>query len=77
MRTIERWVKESAARQFKKPQWVLSVDEVSYGWGMPKLLRIVWGHTRARVVWIGKCRERDTLDGFCAISSVKADAPLA
>lgn len=64
MRLIERWVKDSAARQFKKPLRVIGVDEVSYGRGKRKYLTIVWDHTRARVVWIGEGRERDTLDAF-------------
>ncbi len=29
-----------------------------------KYLTIVWDHVRARVVWIGQGRERDTLDAF-------------
>lgn len=66
MRLIERWVKDSAARQFKKPLRVIGVDEVSYGRGKRKYLTIVWDHTRARVVWIGEGRERDTLDAFFA-----------
>lgn len=66
MRLIERWVEESAARQFKKPLRVIGVDEVSYGRGKRKYLTIVWDHTRARVVWIGEGRERDTLDAFFA-----------
>ena len=64
MRLIERWVEESAARQFRRPLRVLGVDEVSYGRGHKKYLTIVWDHTRARVVWIGQGRERDTLDAF-------------
>ncbi len=66
MRLIERWVKDSAARQFKKPLRVIGVDEVSYGRGKRKYLTIVWDHDRARVVWIGQGRERDTLDAFFA-----------
>lgn len=66
MRLIERWVEESAARQFRKPLRVIGVDEVSYGRGKRKYLTIVWDHTRARVVWIGQGRERDTLDAFFA-----------
>jgi transposase len=66
MRLIERWVQESAARQFRKPLRVIGVDEVSYGRGKRKFLTIVWDHMRARVVWIGEGRERDTLDGFFA-----------
>jgi len=66
MRLIERWVTESAARQFRRPLRVIGVDEVSYGRGQRKYLTIVWDHQRARVVWIGEGRERDTLDGFFA-----------
>jgi transposase len=66
MRLIERWVEESAARQFRKPLRVIGVDEVSYGRGKRKYLTIVWDHTRGRVVWIGQGRERDTLDAFFA-----------
>jgi transposase len=66
MRLIERWVEESAARQFKKPLRVIGVDEVSYGRGKRKYLTIVWDHIRARVVWIGQGRERDTLSAFFA-----------
>jgi transposase len=64
MRLIERWVEESAARQFKKPLRVIGVDEVSYGRGKRKFLTIVWDHARSRVIWIGQGREQDTLDGF-------------
>jgi transposase len=66
MRLIERWVKESAARQFRRPLRIIGVDEVSYGRGHQKYLTIVWDHVRARVVWIGEGRERDTLDAFFA-----------
>jgi transposase len=66
MRLIERWVEESAARQFRRPLRSIGVDEVSYGRGKRKYLTIVWDHTRARVVWIGEGRERDTLDAFFA-----------
>jgi transposase len=66
MRLIERWVHESAARQFRRPLHVIGVDEVSYGRGKRKYLTIVWDHARARVVWIGEGRERDTLDAFFA-----------
>jgi hypothetical protein len=66
MRLIERWVEESAARQFKKPLRVIGVDEVSYGRGKRKYLTIVWDHIRARVVWIGQGQERDTLSAFFA-----------
>jgi transposase len=64
MRLIGRWVEESAARQFQRPLRVIGVDEVSYGRGHQKYLTIVWDHARARVVWIGEGRERDTLDTF-------------
>lgn len=64
MRLIERWVKESAARQFRRPLRIIGVDEVSYGRGHQKYLTIVWDHARARVVWIGEGRERDTLNRF-------------
>lgn len=66
MRLIERWVEESAARQFRRPLRIIGVDEVSYGRGHQKYLTIVWDHTRGRVVWIGQGRERDTLDAFFA-----------
>jgi transposase len=66
MRLIERWVEESAEKQFQRPLRVLGVDEVSYGRGHSKYLTIVWDHVRARVVWIGQGRERDTLDTFFA-----------
>lgn len=66
MRLIERWVEESAARQFRKPLRIIGVDEVSYGRGKRKYLTIVWDHARARVIWIGQGRERDTLDAFFA-----------
>ena len=66
MRLIEHWVEESAARQFRKPLRIIGVDEVSYGRGQSKYLTIVWDHIRARVVWIGQGRERDTLDAFFA-----------
>lgn len=66
MRLIERWVEESAARQFRRPLRIIGVDEVSYGRGHQKYLTIVWDHTRARVIWIGQGRERDTLDAFFA-----------
>jgi transposase len=64
MRLIERWVEESAARQFRRSLRVIGVDEVSYGRGQSKYLTIVWDHVRGRVVWIGQGRERDTLDQF-------------
>ena len=66
MGLIERWVEESAARQFRKPLRVIGVDEVSYGRGQTKYLTIVWDHERMRVVWIGQGRERETLDAFFA-----------
>lgn len=66
MRLIERWVQESAARQFRRPLRVIGVDEVSYGRGQSKYLTIVWDHDRTRVAWIGQGRERDTLDAFFA-----------
>jgi transposase len=66
MRLIERWVEEAAARQFRRPLRIIGVDEVSYGRGKRKFLTIVWDHVRARVVWIGQGRERDTLDAFFA-----------
>jgi hypothetical protein len=52
MRLIERWVEESAARQFRKPLRVIGIDEVSYGRRKCKYLTIVWDYARARVVWI-------------------------
>lgn len=66
MNLIERWVEESAARQFRKPLRIIGVDEVSYGRGQTKYLTIVWDHQRTRVVWIGQGRERETLDAFFA-----------
>ena len=66
MRLIERWVEEVAARQFRKPLRYIGVDEVSYGRGQNKYLTIVWDHVRARVVWIGHGRDRETLDAFFA-----------
>src|SRR5690606_3567605 len=64
MRLIERWVEESAERQFKKPLRYIGVDEVSYGRGQQKYLTIVWDHQRSRIVWIGHGKDRDTLDAF-------------
>lgn len=64
MRLIERWVRESAKRQFRRPLRFIGVDEVSYGRGQSKYLTIVWDHARARVVWIGEGRERETLEQF-------------
>jgi len=66
MRLIERWVEESAERQFRRPLRDIGVDEVSYGRGQNKYLTIVWDHRRTRIVWIGRGRERDTLDAFYA-----------
>ena len=76
MRLIERWVEESAARQFRRPLTVIGVDEVSYGRGKRKFLTIVWDHVRARVVWIGEGRERDTLDAFFAKLGTKRSRRL-
>ena len=64
MRLIERWVQDSAERQFAKPLRYIGVDEVSYGRGQNKYLTIVWDHQRSRVVWIGQGKERDTLAAF-------------
>lgn len=64
MRLIERWVEEQAERQFRLPLRRIGVDEVSYGRGQHKYLTIVWNHDRSRVVWIGRGRDRDTLDAF-------------
>ncbi len=64
MRLIERWVEESAETHFRRPLRTIGVDEVSYGRGQNKYLTIVWDHERARIVWIGKGRDRDTLGGF-------------
>lgn len=66
MRLIERWVEESAEKQFRRPLRFIGVDEVSYGRGQNKYLTIVWDHLRSRVVWIGRGKDRDTLDGFFA-----------
>lgn len=66
MRLIERWVDEQAERQFRLPLRRIGVDEVSYGRGQHKYLTIVWNHDRSRVVWIGRGRDRDTLDAFFA-----------
>lgn len=66
MRLIEHWVEESAARHFRAPLRRIGVDEVSYGRGQSKYLTIVWDHDRSRIVWIGRGRDRDTLDGFFA-----------
>lgn len=64
MRLIERWVAEAAERQFRKPLRYIGVDEVSYGRGQNKYLTIVWDHQRSRIVWIGRGKDRDTLDTF-------------
>jgi transposase len=66
MRLIERWVDESAARHFRRPLKHIGVDEISYGRGQDKYLTIVWDHDRSRIVWIGRGRDRDTLDAFFA-----------
>jgi len=66
MRLIERWVDEAAARHFRAPLRHIGVDEVSYGRGQSKYLTIVWDHDRSRIVWIGRGRDRDTLDVFFA-----------
>lgn len=64
MRLVERWVKESAERRFRRKLRRIGVDEVSYGRGQTKYLTIVWDHDGGQVVWIGKGRERDTLAAF-------------
>jgi transposase len=66
MRLIERWVEESAARHFRRPLKHIGVDEVSYGRGQHKYLTVVWDHDRSTIVWIGRGRDRDALDGFFA-----------
>lgn len=66
MRLIERWVEEAAARQFKRPLRYIGVDEVSYGRGQNKYLTIVWCHQSSRIVWIGRGKDRETIDGFFA-----------
>jgi transposase len=66
MRLIEQWVEESAARHFRAPLRNIGVDEVSYGRGQDKYLTIVWDHDRSRIVWIGRGRDRETLDAFFA-----------
>ena len=66
MRLIERWVEESAAKQFRKPLRRIGVDEVSYGRGQNKYLTVVWDHDRARIVWIGRGKDRETIDAFFA-----------
>jgi len=64
MRLLERWVQESAEKQFRRKLRRIGVDEVSYGRGHKKYLTIVWDHDSGRAVWIGKGREQDTLDAF-------------
>jgi transposase len=64
--TAERWVRECADKQFRRSLRRIVVDEVSYGRGHRKYLTIVWDHDRGHVVWIGKGKERDTLDPFFA-----------
>jgi transposase len=64
MRLIERWVRESAEKRFRRRLRRIGVDEVSYGRGQQKYLTIVWDHDRGQVVWIGKGREQETLTGF-------------
>ena len=64
MRLIERWVEESAARHFRARLKHIGVDEISYGRGQHKYLTVVWDHDRSRIVWLGRGKERDTLDGF-------------
>ncbi len=66
MRLLERWVRESAEKHFRHRLRRIGVDEVSYGRGHRKYLTIVWDHDRGHVVWIGKGKERDTLDQFFA-----------
>jgi transposase len=64
MRLIERWVQESAERQFRLPLRRIGVDEVNYGRGSHKFLTIVWDHDRSRIVWIGHGRDRATFEDF-------------
>jgi len=64
MRLITRHVEESAARRFGRRLRRIGVDEVSYGRGQSKYLTIVWDHDLGQVVWIGKGRERETLEQF-------------
>ncbi len=64
MRLIERWVQDSAEKHFRRSLRRIGVDEVSYGRGQKKYLTIVWDHDRGQVVWIGKGRDRETLDAF-------------
>jgi transposase len=66
MRLIEHWVEESAARHFRAPLRHIGVDEVSYGRGQHNFLTVVWDHDRSRIVWLGRGRDRETLDGFFA-----------
>ncbi len=49
MRLIERWVEESAERQFRQPLRRIGVDELSYGRGQNKYLTVMWDHDRARI----------------------------
>jgi transposase len=44
MRLIEHWIRDSAARRFKKPRRVIGVDEVSYGRGKRTIVWITPGH---------------------------------
>jgi transposase len=62
MRLIERWVEKSAARHFRAPLKHIGVDEISYGRGQHKYLTVVWDHDRSRIVWLGRGKERETLD---------------
>jgi transposase len=71
MRLLERWVKESTEKQFRRKLRRIGVDEVSYGRGQKKFLTIVWDHDSGRAVWIGKGREQDTLDAFFAKLGVR------
>jgi transposase len=72
MRLIEHWVEESAARHFRAPLRHIGVDEVSYGRGQHKFLTVVWDHDRSRIVWLGRGRDRETLDGFFAQLNAKS-----
>jgi len=64
MRLVERWVRESAERHFRRSLRRIGVDEVSYGRGRQKYLTIVWDHDRGGMVWIGQGREQETLCQF-------------
>jgi transposase len=64
MRLIKRWVDDAADKHFRRTLRRIGVDEVSYGRGQRKYLTVVWDHARGQVVWIGKGRERDTLEQF-------------